>query len=104
MESRVPLLCSKWTVVETHSLLVARAGRESALRWLQGLGVLVVPVTPDDEDRSLEILRSHEDKDFTLVDASSFAIMERLGIRHYHSYDRRFRQYGKFAAVAPSMF
>jgi predicted nucleic acid-binding protein len=100
---RIPMVTSKWTVVETHALLLVRAGRHAALRWLDRVPALVLAVTPEDEHAALRILRSHRDKDYSLVDAASFAIMERTGVRHFHSYDRHFRQYGRFVAVAPAM-
>jgi predicted nucleic acid-binding protein len=33
-------------------------------------------------------------KVFSMTDATSFVVMERLGIRHALSFDRDFRQYG----------
>jgi hypothetical protein len=103
MELGIPLVCSKWTVVETHSLLVLRAGRDVALAWLESVPAAVLPVASEDEERALRILRSHRDKAFTLVDASSFALMERLGLRVFHSYDRHFQQFGKFVAATAGL-
>jgi predicted nucleic acid-binding protein len=82
--------------VETHALLIARAGRTAALAWLERIPAEILPVTSVDEREALAILRRHRDKDYTLVDAASFAVMERLEVRHYHSYDRHFRQIGRF--------
>lgn len=102
--ARALAVTGKWTVVETHTLILARTGRRKALEWLEAVPALVLPVEEDDEVKTLSILRSHHGKDFTLVDASSFALMERWGIRHYHSYDRHSRQNGKFVPVTASMF
>jgi predicted nucleic acid-binding protein len=97
-------LTAKWTVVETHALLLARIGRAAALRWVSSIPCRVLPVEPEDEEAALRLLARHRDKDFTLVDAVSFVLMEKLGVRHYHSYDRHFRQYGRFIAVDPQTF
>ena len=39
-------------------------------------------------------LARYRDKDFTLTDATCFAIMERLGIGAAFTFDDDFRQYG----------
>lgn len=46
------------------------------------------------------ILRRYSDKDFTLTDATSFVVMEALGIREAFTFDDHFRQYG-FEVLSP---
>jgi predicted nucleic acid-binding protein len=41
-----------------------------------------------------------DDKDFTLTDATSFAVMERLGITYAFTFDHPFTQYGFIALTA----
>ena len=48
----------------------------------------------DDEVRARDILRRYDDKSFSYVDATSFSLMERLGIRQAFSFDPHFEQYG----------
>lgn len=50
--------------------------------------------TERDETRARAILRPHQDKDYSLVDAISFAVMERLHLRQAWTYDHHFGQYG----------
>ena len=45
-------------------------------------------------DRGDAIIATHTDKTCTRVDATSFAVLERLGAREAVVFDRRFRQYG----------
>jgi predicted nucleic acid-binding protein len=40
------------------------------------------------------MLAQYKDKDFSLTDALSFAVMERLGVRVAFSLDRHFVQFG----------
>jgi predicted nucleic acid-binding protein len=54
----------------------------------------VEPVTPDDEAAAREIVRKYTDKTFSYTDATSFAVMERLGLRTAFAFDPHFRQYG----------
>ncbi|MDI6711231.1 MAG: PIN domain-containing protein [Bacillota bacterium] len=91
---RCVLVVTNYVRAETHALLLARAGRELALRFLEDESWAVEWVEPEDEKRAMEILRRFQDKDFSLTDAVSFAVMERLGIKEAVSFDRHFSQYG----------
>lgn len=54
----------------------------------------LVRVTEEDEEAALNLIARYHDKDFSLTDATSFVVMERLGLRHALSFDDDFRQYG----------
>jgi predicted nucleic acid-binding protein len=95
---------SNSVVVETYSTLLARArdGRTAALRFvdsLSGSAVKVERVRLKDERRALEIVREHEDKLYSLCDAQSFVVMERLRIQEAIAFDRHFRDYGRFTIL-----
>jgi uncharacterized protein len=51
--------------------------------------------------RATAIIRQYDDKAFSFTDAASFAVMQRLGIRHAFTFDRHFQQFG-FSVLAPS--
>lgn len=59
----------------------------------------VVRVATTDEAHAIAILRSHQDKGYSLCDALSFVVMERLGIQEAIAFDRHFREYGKFTIL-----
>jgi predicted nucleic acid-binding protein len=91
------LLTTNFVVAETHALILSRAGRDLALRSLYRIdqGVeQIVRVAEEDEQRARWIIERYSDKDFSLTDAISFAVMERLGIGHAFTFDRHFAQYG----------
>jgi predicted nucleic acid-binding protein len=91
------LFTTNYILAETHALMLARRGRVAALRVLRQIdesSVTVVRVTAADERHAREIIVRYDDKDFSLTDATSFAVMERLGIRAAFSFDRGFAQYG----------
>ena len=98
------LVSTNAVLYETHALLVnrTREGREAGLRFIEhvesGLCV-VVRVTPDDEASATSILRDHQDKAYSLCDALSFVVTERLGITEAVAFDRHFREYGKLTIL-----
>jgi len=99
------LITTLLVISETHTLILQRVGRVKAfefLRWVWN-SVEIVPIEPEDLNRSLEILERYSDKDFSLTDAISFAVMERLGISVALSVDRHFVEYGGGFFVAPLM-
>ena len=82
---------------ETHGLVLARAGRDAALHALQRIyaaGESLIRVSEAEERRAMAILVQYDDKDFSFADATSFAVMERLGITAAVAFDRHFAQYG----------
>ena len=56
-------------------------------------------ISADDEEGAWQILKTYTDKDFSYTDATSFAIMERLGLETVFAFDEHFDQYGRFSIV-----
>jgi predicted nucleic acid-binding protein len=91
-------------VVETYSLLLARSrgGRRAALAFLDMVAddaYLLERIRKRDDERAIALLRAHEDKSYSLCDALSFVVMERLRIREAIAFDRHFRAYGRFTIL-----
>lgn len=61
--------------------------------------ILLHRVAVEDENRAIEVLKAFKDRDFSYTDATSFAVMERLGINTTFAFDDHFTQYGKFIVV-----
>lgn len=100
---RSRLFTTNFVLAETHALLLARLGRDVAatvLTEIDASTTTVVRVSLRDERRAREIIAAYTDKDFSLTDAISFAVMERLHISHAFGFDRHFNQYG-FTLVEP---
>lgn len=97
--ARARLLTSNHVLFESYSLILNRLGRHMAARWLTKLHMQVEPATPEDERRAVRIVLQYRDKEFSLVDASTFALMERLGIQCAIAFDPHFRQYGRFVVL-----
>lgn len=88
------LVITNYVRAETHALLVARAGRDIALRFLEDASWVVEWVSPEDEKKAMDILRTYRDKTFSLTDATSFVVAGRLGIDTAIAFDQHFRRYG----------
>jgi predicted nucleic acid-binding protein len=83
-------------LVETWLLLNSRYHRGAAEAFwdrLRAGGVRIESVTATDLERAWAIGEAFPDQDFSLVDRTSFAIMERLGITRAASFDHHFAVY-----------
>ncbi|MGI8687765.1 MAG: type II toxin-antitoxin system VapC family toxin [Thermomicrobiales bacterium] len=78
-------------------MLLSRAGRQVAatiLAEIDGDDIAIIRVRETDEQRARAIIFQYDDKDFSLTDATSFAVMERLHIMHAFAFDHHFTQFG----------
>jgi predicted nucleic acid-binding protein len=94
------LYTSNYVFAETYTALLVRVGRGEAIEWgrrfRSGGAIEAVRVDPDVEDEAWEILERHEDKAWSYVDATSFALIERQGDRDAFAFDVHFAQRGLF--------
>ena len=96
---RRPSPVTNYIEAEAHALLLRKVGRAIAREWLLAGGLPVPRALPEGEDRAKAILASHRDKDWSLCDAISFAVLESRRARTAFSFDRHFRQYGRFQVI-----
>ena len=95
----VRLFTTDFIVAESHALILARLRRiDLALAFLNTIyeseRTMIVPVTAEDKRSALRLLNQYADKRFSFTDATSFVVMERLGISHAFTFDQNFVQYG----------
>jgi predicted nucleic acid-binding protein len=95
------LVTTNAVIFEAYALLInrAREGRSLAIGLLDDIEAGMCQVeraTKRDETRAMDLVRKHEDKSYSLCDALSFVVMERLRISSAIAFDRHFRQYGRF--------
>jgi predicted nucleic acid-binding protein len=84
------VLAETWTLVANRHRRTA--AEEFWHRVRQGLAE-IQKVTSADLDRAWEIGVDFPDQDFSIVDRTSFAVMERLGISRAASFDHHFTVY-----------
>lgn len=94
-----PSFITNYIEVEAHALLVRKLGRGIALKWLLTGGLPVVRALPAEEQRAKEILTRHPDKDWTLCDAISFAVLDARRVARAFTFDHHFRQYGRIQVL-----
>jgi len=90
------LLTSDHVLVETWFLLAHRLGRALAERFWQTIrsgAASVEIVIAADLDVALAIGEGFPDQDFSIVDRTSFAVMQRLGVFRAASLDEHFAIY-----------
>jgi predicted nucleic acid-binding protein len=94
-----PSFITNYIEAEAHALLLRKLGRATAREWLFNGGLPVVRVHPREEERAKEILARYEDKDWSLCDSISFAVMEAREVGTAFTFDHHFRQFGRFRIV-----
>jgi predicted nucleic acid-binding protein len=94
-----PSFVTNYIESEAHALLLRKLGRTIARQWLLTGGLPVVPVLPAEEQRAREILARHADKDWTLCDAISFAVLDGRRVGRAFTFDHHFRQYGRIQVL-----
>jgi predicted nucleic acid-binding protein len=99
------LVTTDHVLVETWLLLRHRIGRKAAEKFWEGLRVGVASIEPvgtADLEVAWGIGQSFRDQDFSLVDRTSFAVMQRLGVRRIPTFDDDFAvsRFGKGRQLA----
>jgi predicted nucleic acid-binding protein len=94
-----PSFITNYIETEAHALLLRKLGRVLAREWLLTGGLTVVRALPDEEQRAKELLARYTDKDWTLCDAVSFALLDARRIRRAFTFDHHFQQYGRIEVL-----
>lgn len=92
------VVTSNHVVGETWTLLRRRSGHDAAVGFLDRLvalpGVEVVHVDEAIEDDAWRWLRARDEREYSFVDATSFALMRRRRIREALAFDGDFNAAG----------
>lgn len=94
----VALFTSNYVFAETYTALMVRVGRGEAIEWgrrfRDGGAIDLVHLDRTTEQKAWEILERHDDKRWSYVDATSFALIERDGASEAFAFDAHFLQRG----------
>lgn len=87
---------SDYVLIECWGLLNRRVGRDAAMRFWRGIRSAPIRVefaTPADLERAEAIADTWPDQSFSIVDCTSFAVMERMGCSRAATFDSDFAIY-----------
>ena len=93
LSTNEPCITTDHVLVETWRLLRQRTGRPSAEQFWDTLrrGTIELEfVGPADLERAWAIGPTFPDQDFSAIDRTSFAVMERLGLSRVATFDHDF--------------
>lgn len=91
-----PLVTTDHVLVESWLLIRHRLGREAAERFWSAIragAAAVEPVGAADLESAWSIGERFADQDFSIVDRTSFAVMQRVGVLRAASFDADFAIY-----------
>lgn len=98
LAQRVSLFTSNYVFAETYTALLVRVGRDEAVAWgtafRAGTTIELIRVEEETEHEAWRILEAHQDKKWSYVDATSFALMEQMATNEAFAFDRDFVQRG----------
>jgi predicted nucleic acid-binding protein len=98
LQEGAALFTSNYVFAETYTALLVRVGRGEAIEWGRrfraGEAIELVRLDADVERDAWEILERHDDKRWSYVDATSFALIERDGGGEAFCFDAHFGQRG----------
>jgi predicted nucleic acid-binding protein len=98
LDEGVALFTSNYVFAETYTALMVRLGRVEAIEWGRrfraGGAIELVRLDEDLESDAWEILERHDDKRWSYVDATSFALIDRDGGGEAFAFDAHFGQRG----------
>lgn len=95
---RVKPVLTEWIFIETMNLTKARLGPAMAIKYGRSLNAseafYAIVLTDQDRDKTWEIFETYQDKEWSYIDCSLFAVADRLSINRVFAFDHHFRQMG----------
>jgi len=96
LKHQAQLITTDYILLECWYLMNNHLGRQEALQFWDGLTSGVVEIVDLDllvRKKAREIIENYSDQNFSLVDATSFALMEQGGIGRAFTFDYHFQIY-----------
>jgi predicted nucleic acid-binding protein len=90
------LLTSNFVLAETYTLIRFKVGHNAAVEFMKRFdhtGIRVLRVTEAIEHTAKAIFTRYDDKEFSFVDCTSFALIDHHQLDHAFAFDSHFRQY-----------
>jgi len=90
------LLTSNFVLAETYTLIRFKVGHPAAVEFMKRFdetGIKVFRVSDAIEHTAKSIFTRYNDKEFSFVDCTSFALIDHHRLDHAFAFDSHFRQY-----------
>jgi uncharacterized protein len=94
--NRAQFLTSNFVLAETYTLIRFKVGHNAAVEFMKKFdqtGIKVLRVSEAIEDTAKSIFTRYDDKEFSFVDCTSFALIDHHRLDHAFAFDGHFRQY-----------
>jgi len=94
------VITTNYVIVELVSLLISplRVPRQKIIQFISGLKLSpylkIIHIDASLDDQAWQFFQKHQDKDWSLVDCSSFVIMNQINIAEALTSDHHFEQAG----------
>jgi predicted nucleic acid-binding protein len=95
LKAQAELLTSNFVLAETYTFIRFRVGHDAAVEFLRRFdqtGIRVLRVTEAIEHAAKAIFIRHNDKEFSFVDCTSFALIDQHRLDSAFTFDGHFRQ------------
>jgi uncharacterized protein len=105
LQAKAQLLTSNFVLSETYSLIRFKVGHRAAVEFMKSFaGIKILRVSEAIEQTAKMIFVRYNDKDFSFVDCTSFALIDYHKLDHAFAFDSHFRQYRfkRHVAVLPA--
>mgnify|MGYP001616968920 CR=1 FL=1 len=96
LQSKAQLLTSNFVLSETYTLIRSKVSHQAAVEFMKRLdqtGIKALRVSEAMEQTAKAIFVRYDDKDFSFVDCTSFALIDHHRLDHALAFDSHFRQY-----------
>jgi predicted nucleic acid-binding protein len=94
--ARAQLLTSNFVLAETYTLIRFKVSHNAAVEFMKQFdqtGIKVLRVSEAIEHTAKSIFTRYDDKEFSFVDCTSFALIDHHRLDHAFAFDGHFRQY-----------
>jgi len=95
-ESKAQLLTSNFVLSETYTLIRSKVSHPAAVAFIKSFdqtGIKALRISDAIEQTAKAIFLRYDDKDFSFVDCTSFALIDHQRVDHAFAFDGHFRQY-----------
>jgi len=96
LQSKAQLSTSNFVLSETYTLIRFKVSHRAAVEFMKSFdqtGIRVFRVGEAIEKTAKAIFVRYDDKDFSFVDCTSFALIDHHRLDHAFAFDGHFRQY-----------